>query len=119
LNEELRKRLLEDAHERLQEFGEQIAAGAAEVQTAGTLRNLGLTVTDAADRLEAASTSHEEAREKVLEEEGHYREARKDRRVLEKLRERRRKLWDQELSREEQKDVDSQARHLRRAGEKG
>ena len=71
------RRLLDDANARLLLVGDQIAASASlGVQTAGTMHNLGLTVSDAAERVEAASTSHEEAQAKVHEEEDCYREAR-------------------------------------------
>ena len=115
--ETARRRTLEDAYARLNRCGDQIAANRDEVQTAGTMRNLGLTVAEAAGHLEAAATSHLEATEKVVEEEDRYCEARKDRRVLERLRERRQTLWNLESSREEQRDIDSQARQRRAAGE--
>ena len=115
--EDERRRRMDDAHEKLSQVGDQLTAGSAEVRAAGLLHNLGLTMAEAADRVEEATSSHAEAEVKVREEEQHYREARKDRRVLELLRERRHEIWKLESSREEQKDIDSQAQIQRRTGE--
>jgi flagellar biosynthesis chaperone FliJ len=115
--EDERRRRLDDANNRLNQVGDQLAAGSTEIRAAGLLRNLGLTMSGAADRVEEATSSHAEAEVKVREEERQYHEARKDRRVLELLRERRHEIWKLESSREEQKDIDSQARFQRRTGE--
>lgn len=116
-SEDAERQRLEEASDQLDRCGEQIAAGASEVRAAGTMDVLAMTVSDAAGRVEEASASHTEAAARVRQEEDHYCDARKDLRVLEKLRERRRTLWNLESSREEQKDTDAQALRQRRTGE--
>ena len=115
--EDARRLRLEEASVQLGRCGQQILAGASEVKAAGTMDILGLTVSEAAGRVEAASASHQEAEDAVRQQEDTYHDAKRERRVLEKLRERRQTLWSQESSREEQKDMDAQALRQRPTGE--
>jgi flagellar biosynthesis chaperone FliJ len=66
--------------------------------------------------VEAAETSHRAAEESVAAEQMRYTEARRERRVVEKLRENRKARWAEDVVREEQKDHDSLARHRRSTG---
>lgn len=104
-----------EASERLARCGDQLmqAGGPA---TAGALRNLGLTVQAALDRVEAAEDSHRSAHDTVKDEQKRFGEARRDRRIIERLREKKKADWDMELSRQEQKEHDGLAQHRRRTG---
>jgi flagellar FliJ protein len=113
---EERKQEADRAAERLARYGEQASAGNASVTTAGSLNNLRLSVEAAEGRLERANASHAEAEESVAREQERFREARREREVLERLRERRRDDWRQESSRLEQKELDEIARQRRAGG---
>lgn len=106
----------EEAEERLDRCGSQVAEAANAPTRAGTLHNLGLAVIAAADRLEAAEDSLRTAEETLQEEQERFTEARKDRRVIEKLRERRHEDWSVETSRFEQRTIDAIAQQRRAAG---
>jgi flagellar FliJ protein len=108
--EDARRLELSEAAARLARCGDQIAASTNGLALAGTMQILGLTVEKAAGHLDEACSSHQEAEEAVRQQEDRYREARKDRRVLERLRERRRDQWELENSRREQREIDSQVR---------
>ena len=83
---------------------------------AGVLRNIDLARAVAALRVDAASESLREASEQVDEEQARYGEARRDLRVVEKLKEKRFEAWRDEGAREEQKETDgvAQNRHTTR-----
>jgi flagellar FliJ protein len=97
--------------------GEQ-AAGAAESATlhVGVLRNMELARAAAAQRVDAAAESLREASGKVDEEQDRYGEARRELRVVEKLKEKRFEAWRDENVREERKETDgvAQNRHSTR-----
>ena len=115
--EQARREALARAEERLQRMGQQLAGSGADVAPAGTLHNLHLTVEAASSQVERA-TEAAAAAEKVVEvEQNRFGEARRDRKVLEQLRERRRTDWNQESSRQEQRELDEIARQLRAGGE--
>jgi flagellar export protein FliJ len=107
--EDLRRQELEDAHDRLEQAGEKAAGKPGEVATAGTLRNLGLALHAAVQAVDAAETHHDEAVETVREEQERFGEARKELRVVERLREQQHERWTQEVSRKEQAQVDEVA----------
>lgn len=102
---ERRARLLQ-ASEQVDRAGEQVARQADGSVTAGAMRNLGLTLQAAVLAAEAAATAHREAQESVAREQDRFGEARKDRRVLEKLREKRHEGWSVESTRAEQRESD-------------
>jgi flagellar biosynthesis chaperone FliJ len=83
------------------------------------LRNLGLTVEAAAGAVEAAEASCRAAAESVAAEQVQYTEARRERRVVERLRENRKARWAEDLVREEQQEHDGLARHRRSTGGSG
>lgn len=107
--EEERKRALEAAQDQVGRAGEQIAGATSEVATAGALRNLGLTLHAAVQAREQAEQRHEDAKETVREEQERFGEARKERRVVERLREHQQERWTREASRREQAEVDEVA----------
>lgn len=104
--EEEARRAREAAADHLDRCSMQAGAAEGTVATAGVLRNLGMAV-DAAVRLaRQAAESHMETEEAVREVQEEYVEARREKRVIERLREREGKDWEEEHSREEQKDFD-------------
>jgi len=102
----------------LERVGEQ-AANAADggATTAGMLRNVGLVRDVAGDHVDLVSRSLEAASARVDEERERWGEARRDLRVLEKLKERRLGDWRAESSRAEQKETDEVARDHHREDE--
>jgi flagellar export protein FliJ len=115
-DEEARRVAREEAEDRLRRSGDQVAEASEGVTNAGTLRIMGLAVQAAAGQLEAATLSHVAAEDSVRQEQQRFGEARRDRRVLERLREQRKETWDRETARQEQKDHDSAARERRSGG---
>ena len=116
LDEDARRQSLEEAEARLDRCAGQIADTGSAVTTAGAMQNLGLTITAAAGEVDAAETSHQTAEEVVRAEQEMFSEARKDRRVVERLRERRHEEWSVETSRLEQRTLDAIAHHRRAGG---
>jgi flagellar FliJ protein len=115
--EQEQRAALDEARTRLERIGEQLEQSAAGTQTAGTLRVLRLTVNAAAEDIEHAEARHEDASAQVEQEQTRFREARKERRVVERLRERRVSAWRTDEARQEQKDTDDVAQRRRRGGE--
>lgn len=116
--EQARREALDQAEERLDRTAEQMRDSAGTITTAGALRNLGLTVNAAQNHLEAAEDQHRAAEETMQAEEERFGEARKDRRVVERLRDRRHEAWTVETSREAQKDQDEIAARRWKEGPK-
>jgi len=131
--EETRARLLADARNVEEEKRDRLAAaserledaGIADVPqpgtalTAGAMANNRLPL-DAAQRdVEASTAAHREAQDRLTEEEDRFGEARKDRRVLEKLREHSHDHWKLETDRQEQGRIDEVALAQRARKEKG
>jgi flagellar protein FliJ len=108
--EEERRRAVEEASDRLERCGVQMAGAAGQTTTAGTLRNMGLAVRVAAGQVEAAESSHRAAEAKVVTEQERFGEARTERRVVERLRENRHSAWRVESSRAEQREIDEATR---------
>jgi len=106
-DEQERRAALDEAAARLDRCGEQIAGtGSGGATTAGALRNLGLTVQAAVHQVRAAEDSLESAVDSVQTEQERFGQARRERRVVERLRERRRTAWGAEAAREEQRELD-------------
>jgi flagellar export protein FliJ len=80
------------------------------------LKNMGLAVSAAAHERDSAAASQVEAEHAVETERTRYREARRDRRVIERMREKRYEDWTREADRTEQREMDGVAidRHHRR-----
>ncbi len=112
--EQDRREAIERATERLGRIGAQLAEGGASLTRAGTLRNLGLTILAAAGEIEAAERSHAESLARLECEKERYGEARRERRVVERLREHRKESWAEDEKRAEQVEHDELVRHQAR-----
>jgi flagellar FliJ protein len=104
---------LDEAAGHLRRCSGQAAETPEETMSAGMLCNLALAVRAAANRAQIAANRHRFAEEAVHTERESLGQAQKNRRVLERLRERRHGEWSQEASRDEQHELDSQARRHR------
>lgn len=114
-DERERRATLDAAAARLDRCGQQVAESTSTI-SAGALRNLGITVEAAARRVEDAHGEHQAALDSVETQREQFGEARKERRIVERLRERRREAWDVEQGRKEQKELDgvSAQRHAQK-----
>jgi flagellar protein FliJ len=118
VDEDARRRSLEEAEARLDRCAEQIVDASEAVTTAGTMQNLAMTIHAAAGQVEVAEVSHQNAEETVRTERDVFAAARKDRRIVERLREKRHEEWELEAGRVEQRTLDAIAHHRRAAGGK-
>jgi len=111
-----RREAMERAEARLRESRDQAQPRAGAARPAGTLHNLGLTIAAAAQHADAAAASREAAERAVAGERVRYQEARRDRRVIERMREKRCEDWIREADRTEQREIDDVAldRHVRK-----
>jgi flagellar export protein FliJ len=109
LLEAARREALDHAQRDFERAGEQAGGEPGSVFRAGELRNLALAVEAAAGRVDEADASHRAAEAEVSEEMERFGLARRERRVLERLREHREQHWVEERGREEQKDIDEVA----------
>ena len=116
-DERVRRAAVESEATRLDRLEQQVE-GKGKVTTAGMRVNLGLTVEAAANQLEAAEASHRAAAESVVEEKERFGRARMERRVVERLRERRKDAWREDVVREEQKEHDGLAMQRAREGKR-
>jgi len=114
-----RREAEETAEERLRASREQAQPQTGAAQPAGALRNLGLAIQAAAQHADHAAASREEAERAVEGERALYQEARRDRRVIERMREKRYEDWTREAGRTEQREMDGLAldRHTRKQEE--
>jgi flagellar export protein FliJ len=113
--EEAQRDVRDAAAERLERCGAQLPAP-GEVAPAGSLTNLRLTLDAAAGQLADAVAAHEAAHAAADVAQEGFANARRDRRVLERLRELRRALWSTESTREEQRQTDAVAQRHRSGG---
>jgi flagellar export protein FliJ len=111
--EEAERQALDEASERLGNCGEQIAEVVDGVARAGTLTNLRLAIEAALRQVDSAAVSHQEALDQMQRERELFSQARVERRVVERLREKRHAAWTEEASRVEQSEMDSVARNRR------
>lgn len=105
-----RHEAVRDAQARLARCGEQIVGASETAVPAGTLQALGLTRHAASEALAAADRSLEKASHELAHDTARFGQARMERRVVERLRERRQGAWNVEASRSEQADSDDVAR---------
>jgi flagellar export protein FliJ len=115
--EEVQREALDEASERLDSCGDQIADVLDSVAPAGALTNLRLAIEAAMRQVDSAALSHQAALDQMQQERELFSRARVERRVVERLREKRRAAWTEEASRAEQSEQDSIARNRR--GTKG
>lgn len=111
--EELRSQALKQASARLGSCGEQIADAYDNGAPAGALTNLRLAIDAAMRAVDSATESHQAAVDQTLQERELFSQARVERRVVERLREKRHAAWNEEASRLEQSEADSVARSRR------
>ena len=113
--EEQRRMALAEASARLDRCGDQMAESSNGVVPAGTLQNLGLAIKAAANQMEAAEDAHRAAEVSVQQEQEKFGVARMERRIVERLKEKRQEAWLTQASREEQGEIDGVAsqRHAR------
>lgn len=109
-----RQMALERARLELARAGEQAAdMAASQPLAAGTLGNFDFTRDVAAGRVDAAADAVRTAGERVDEEREHYGVARRDLRIVEKLKEKRFEAWREQGAREERKEADDVGNHRR------
>ncbi len=113
--EETQRQALADASERLGSCNDQIAGVLDNVAPAGALTNLRLAIEAAMRQVDSAAVSHQAALDQMQQERELFSQARVERRVVERLREKRRAAWTEEASRVEQGEHDSVARSRRSA----
>jgi flagellar export protein FliJ len=111
--EQAQRETLDEANGHLDRCSRQIADTSTEATSAGMLQNFDLAVKAAAGRAAAAADSHQAAAEAVRVERERFESAQQKRRVVERLRERKREAHSQEASRQEQRELDGQARRHR------
>ncbi len=118
-DEAARCEALEQAQAQLGHAQQQATPGQGDVLLAGVLRNLGLTVTAAETQRDSAAGSRDAAVLQVEAERERYTTAQRDRRVIERLREKRLEDWTREQGRKEQQEMDGLAldRHRRQQEE--
>ena len=116
--EQERRDALERAQRDYETSTEQVVrVGSGQTLPAGSLRNLDLTRDAASVRIEAAEESLRAAAEQVEAEQTIYGEKRRDRKVVEMLKEKRLEAWKEDVSRAEQKDIDHVALQRRSSRE--
>ena len=118
-DETARREALEQAQAQLDHAQQQASPRQGHVSLAGVLRNLGLTVTAAETQRDSSAVSRDEAIQQVDAERERYASAQRDRRVIERLREKRLEDWTREQGRKEQQEMDGLAldRHRRQQEE--
>lgn len=97
---------LDRAQQGIERAGEQTGEASDTARPAGAVRNLGLTLQAAVLAADAAAEAHRQSQEDVAREQEAFGEARRDRRVLEKLREKRKEGWSADSARAEQRESD-------------
>lgn len=120
-DESASREALEQAQERLGTAREQAAPEPGRVTSAGVLNNLGLTVAAATSHADAAAASQDDAERALAAERARWEATQRDRRVIERLREKRFEDWTRELGQKEQQEMDGLAldRHRRQQEEQG
>jgi len=108
--EERRRAAVLESEARLIEARAQFKTTPRELSQAGTLQNLELTMESLSANVRQLSETHEQSLERLEAERHQFEQARKARRVIERLREHRRVAWGEEHSRYEQRVSDETAR---------
>ena len=106
--EEQRVRLAQ-ANDRLASAGQAAVPSPGAALTAGAMSNIRLSVDAAQRAVDVSHAAHREAQDRASAEEDRFGEARKDRRVLEKLKDQRHDHWKLETDRQEQGRIDEVA----------
>lgn len=111
--EEARRQTLEQAEAALERATEQGASAAQEPLTAGTLQSMEYAKQAMAVRVAAEAEALAAASEKREVEQLSWQDRRRDRRTVEKLKEKRLDTWREDMSRDEQKTIDDLAQNRR------
>lgn len=111
--EEARRQTLEQAEAALARATEQGASAAQEPLTAGTLQSMEYAKQAMAVRVAAEAEALAAASEKREVEQLSWQDRRRDRRTVEKLKEKRLDTWREDMSRDEQKTIDDLAQNRR------
>lgn len=111
--EQAHRETFAEAAGHLQRCTQQAADSAAETTPAGLLQSLDLVMKAVAGQARAAADSHKAAAEALQAERERFDQAQQKRRVVERLRERQKEAHTQEASRQEQRELDGQARRHR------
>jgi len=111
--EETQRQSLELAEEALERAAGQGAHAANEPLTAGTLQSMEIAKQAMATRVEAEAEALTAATEKRGVEQAVWQDKRRDRRAVEKLKEKRLETWREDVSRDEQKTIDGLAQNRR------
>jgi flagellar FliJ protein len=103
------------ARETLDRAGDAATPPAGSAMSAGAMQNARLSVDAARGALDSCHDAHRQAIEHMVREELRFGEARRDRRVLERLKERRLADWREDMEGAEQGAIDeiAQQRHAR------
>lgn len=115
--EEQRRQDVDRANGQLDTLSEQMKTTTGKTAPAGMLISLGLTVAAATTAIAHAEQSHVDASDALAREQGKFLDARKERRIVERLRELRHSAWYTQAGRAEQKDMDEIALQRHAAGE--
>ncbi len=107
--EEESRREAEDRAAHVKAIVEKAADETGSVSTAGAMRNRGLALEAAVHRAASAEDSHQDAKKATDVERERWDKARVERRMIERLRERRVGEWESGVARAEQKDTDETA----------
>jgi len=112
--EEETRREAEAKAARVDAIVERVQDDAGDVATAGALRNRGLVLEAAVNQAETAEDSHRDAKKATDAERELWNKARVERRMIERLRERRADEWAASAAKAEQNDTDEVAARVRR-----
>lgn len=111
--EEESKQEAEAKAERVKAVADGITQQRALVATAGVLRNLGLVLEAAVQQAESAKHQHLNKKKETEAERELWDKARVERRIIERLKQRRRDAWASDAAREEQREMDEAASRIR------
>ncbi len=107
--EEARRARAREGEARLTEARAQFRCTPRELSQAGTLQNLELVIEALSSEQRTLAQHHEQSLERVEAERQQFDQARRARRVLERLREQRRQAWGEARTRHEQAQSDELA----------
>ncbi|NOT35598.1 MAG: flagellar export protein FliJ [Candidatus Eisenbacteria bacterium] len=111
--EQLREHTAREAAVANERSRDQLGARPSHAVAAGSIQNMRLAVEAVAMAARNAQIDVDKAREHTAAQESQWNDARRDRRVIEKLRERRQGEHAVEASRDEQKELDAMAQNRR------
>ncbi len=118
-SEERERLVLQSLLDQLEDAKEQVTLLTTRAVPAGTMTNVGQMVDTYEKNVEVARKSHEDAMKLVEVQREKYEAARKDRRVLARLKKKRWAVWNSEYSKEEQAASDEIAARKTSAGGHG